>query len=132
MKSFVCQYNYYYRITQNEVDGVHVITYFFAIHDLLNISGMSTASPSCIVATFCLLGASAVLCVGGHLFGVSLGGEFPTFIGVGRAFQFRLFLKNKKRLQMLLPIVLQQSKEYKLIMNNMASISWLVSLLCSL
>ena len=68
-----------------------------------------------MVATFCLLRTSAVLCIGGHLFGVtvSLGGEFPTFIYVGTAFQFRLFLEKEKNkwLQMLLPILLQQSKE---------------------
>jgi len=51
-----------------------------------------------MVATFCLLRTSAVLCIGGHLFGVtvSLGGEFPTFIYVGTAFQFRLFLEKEK------------------------------------
>jgi hypothetical protein len=66
----------------------------------LNIPELSIASPSCTVATFSLLlilGANAVvLCVGSRLFGVSLGGLFPTYISVGTAFQFKLFLKNKK------------------------------------
>jgi len=63
------------------------------------------------------------ICVGGHLFGVTLGEAFHIFISVGTAFKFRLFLKIKKRLEMLLPIFLQQSKEQKFILNNMASIS---------
>jgi hypothetical protein len=64
------------------------------INFFLNIPGLSIASPFCMVVTFCLLGACAVLRVGGRLFGVTVGGGFPTLMSVGTAFQFRLFLKK--------------------------------------
>ena len=100
MKCLFCQYNYSYfdRKTKNEEGSLHkvnerifpVFTKIIKVSRAttlnMNISlktpGLSISSTSCTIATFCLLEASAVLYVGGRLFGVSLDGGFHTFISV--------------------------------------------------
>ena len=58
-----------------------------------NIPGLSIAPQRCTVATFCLLGACAILCVGGRLFDGTLCRGFTTCISVWVA-EIELFTVN--------------------------------------